>query len=778
MSTQEDTDIAKETEVSGGVNVNPDDTSCRQNERPRRTVRPPQRLIDESWDADKERSRSLLVRRRETLSRQLLRANNLLQSQGSRQRLSDIMAKLEISLKDFEEINDKYGSFLDGEDFKQSLQLSEEFNQEVNACLEKIEVQLSEGQQEPPTPTGSLLSLRSSSCASSRSSEASKKARLAELKLIQARKEAEKRRAEEKKKSEDEARRLEEERKRQEEDRRCEEERDIRKLEYEAETSRLAAQLAREEERRDTDSLENRLRDFNDADDRIKNNASIEQSTPFNNLSSKEFTHREKPNATARETEEQLNVSWVQRFCNSSDEPAIEIRDGVGVKSSFVKSLPRLELPTFSGNPLEWPTFISLFKCLVHDQPLTNTQRMTHLQRALTGDAKNAVGGMLNHGHLYRAALTELEEQFGNEETVAAAYLKTIYDHRAVPEDSFGLLRSYSNTVRVAVSTPKSLDYKHDLAATNNVRRAVSKLPETLKGKWGEEKVKMLPKVLTLADFDNWLRVRVRAKSLIQDQTTGGKFGKNQGRRGGKPDDNRKDSPSDVSSFATMVQGDGKATEVINCPVCCQGHNIEDCDTLKAMDVDQRAQAAKEKNLCFSCLSSSEHRARRCDQQKRCGVENCDKRHHLLIHGAARVFAGTTGVKHSSRTVLLQIVPIMVQTSRGKTVKTYALLDSGSQATLVLERFATQIGLDGKEEVLNIGTVNSKKDACRSKKISFSVSSTVKTNNEWLTVDEAWTIPRLNLPEQKVTNSMIQSWPHLECQMFPEKRFQRLIPRT
>ena len=64
--------------------------------------------------------------------------------------------------------------------------------------------------------------------------------------------------------------------------------------------------------------------------------------------------------------------------------------------------------------------------CLVHDQPLTDTQRMTHLQRALVGDAKRAIGGMLNHGHLYGTALLELEEQFGNEEAVAGAYLITL----------------------------------------------------------------------------------------------------------------------------------------------------------------------------------------------------------------------------------------------------------------------------------------------------------------------------------------------------------------
>jgi len=55
----------------------------------------------------------------------------------------------------------------------------------------------------------------------------------------------------------------------------------------------------------------------------------------------------------------------------------------------------------------------------VHDQPLTDTQRMTHLQRALDGNAKTAIGGMLTHGHLYHETLKESEEQFGNKEAVA-----------------------------------------------------------------------------------------------------------------------------------------------------------------------------------------------------------------------------------------------------------------------------------------------------------------------------------------------------------------------
>ena len=126
----------------------------------------------------------------------------------------------------------------------------------------------------------------------------------------------------------------------------------------------------------------------------MKKNVNDNQSTPFNHSHSKAFDDREKQTVAANEMEERLNVSWVWKFCNPAGE-------NVRTKLVFTRLLPCLNLPPFSGNPLEWPAFISLFTCLAHDQPMTNTQRMTHLQQALIGDAKNMVGGMLNHGHLY-----------------------------------------------------------------------------------------------------------------------------------------------------------------------------------------------------------------------------------------------------------------------------------------------------------------------------------------------------------------------------------------
>ena len=52
--------------------------------------------------------------------------------------------------------------------------------------------------------------------------------------------------------------------------------------------------------------------------------------------------------------------------------------------------------------------------------------------------------------------------------------------------------------------------YKNDLEATDNVRRADNKLPNSLKVLLGEGKIEMSPRGPTLHDFDIWLQARVR----------------------------------------------------------------------------------------------------------------------------------------------------------------------------------------------------------------------------------------------------------------------------
>ena len=162
------------------------------------------------------------------------------------------------------------------------------------------------------------------------------------------------------------------------------------------------------------------------------------------------------------------------------------------------------------------------------------------------------------------------------------------------------------------------------------------------------------------------------------------------------------------------------------------------------MDVNQRAQLGKEKRLCFSCFESTDHQSRDCTRKKRCNMEGCDKYHHPLIHGAAPVFVGMPSVNNPPPVPPLNAAaPVFVGASsvncvptpfhadrtdsscdpKGVKVSTFALLDSGSQTSLILENFADAIGLDSENGPLQLDTINSSGRPVRSRKVSFHVGA-------------------------------------------------------
>ena len=107
--------------------------------------------------------------------------------------------------------------------------------------------------------------------------------------------------------------------------------------------------------------------------------------------------------------------------------------------------------------------------------------------------------------------------------------------------------------------------------------------------------------------------------------------------------------------------------------------------------------------------------------------------------------------------VLLQIVPVEVATPSGVKINTFALLDSGRQTSLILENLADAIGLVGEASPLQLGTVNSSGEPVRSRKVSFHVGAVEGAETgARIAVEEAWTIPQLNLPPQRVTRTIIR----------------------
>ena len=91
------------------------------------------------------------------------------------------------------------------------------------------------------------------------------------------------------------------------------------------------------------------------------------------------------------------------------------------VPSSRASGLPKLKLNEFSGDPLEWPEWSGLFDVVVHQKPISDTEKMQYLKTSLTGQAKAAISGMGFSSQSYYHARDILCEKYGRSDFIVNA---------------------------------------------------------------------------------------------------------------------------------------------------------------------------------------------------------------------------------------------------------------------------------------------------------------------------------------------------------------------
>ena len=120
------------------------------------------------------------------------------------------------------------------------------------------------------------------------------------------------------------------------------------------------------------------------------------------------------------------------------------------------------------------------------------------------------------------------------------------------------------------------------------------------------------------------------------------------------------------------------------------------------------------------------------------------------------------------REVLLQVVPVKVISDDGHSLTTYALLDSGSDITMIDPSLAMLLGLRGRPSKLRFNTASDCNAQQSGVKVDFKLASVSGTNETPVYVKSAWATKELTIPlkHNKVLKSTDQ-WPHLREVPFP-----------
>ena len=110
--------------------------------------------------------------------------------------------------------------------------------------------------------------------------------------------------------------------------------------------------------------------------------------------------------------------------------------------------LPKLVLPTFNGNPLQWQTFWDSFKAAVDSNPcLSQVQKFSYPCAQLQGDAAHIISGLPLTENNYMHSIALLTERFGQQYKLVDAHMEALLNVPS-PLKTLTSLQSFYDTIQ------------------------------------------------------------------------------------------------------------------------------------------------------------------------------------------------------------------------------------------------------------------------------------------------------------------------------------------
>ena len=146
------------------------------------------------------------------------------------------------------------------------------------------------------------------------------------------------------------------------------------------------------------------------------------------------------------------------------------------------------------------------------------------------------------------------------------------------------------------------------------------------------------------------------------------------------------------------------------------------------------------------------------DKSKR--IDGCSKKHHTLPHDESRVNINVSSNISNTKVAYLQVLPIYVLNGT-RSIKVNALLDSGSDSTLVTKTLADKLKLTEKDQPLTLSNAVCTSTRTMSKLVNFQILS--PSHPLKILISNAWVVENLDLLRFTInSNTINKQWNHLQ----------------
>ncbi|UYV68403.1 hypothetical protein LAZ67_5004220 [Cordylochernes scorpioides] len=401
-------------------------------------------------------------------------------------------------------------------------------------------------------------------------------------------------------------------------------------------------------------------------------------------------------------------------------------------------NLPKINLPIFNGDSANWLSFREIFNSTINsNQTLTEIQKFQYLNASVKGPAEKLIRGFPISDKNYQQAWDTLCNRFNNRRELAFSQINKIFSIRPLKSISTGSL--------------------YEILDVCNEALEISQIGEALRKEW--ELTLQNEEYPTFENFVNFLEKHARSLQgmripLFQEQKT--------------------------SSKNMMAHG-LYVNKGQNCILCHQIHKLNDCQRFINLPLPKKWELVKKHKLCQNCLRAN-HEISKCLITSRC--KNCKQNHHTLLHEynsepsipqpttSQEMLISTNTICNAmpletETNILLSTALIKVKAKDGSFVLCRALVDNGSQISLISEQCCHKLGLEKRK---NSYTLKGVGDIVVNRTTSQVEIEFTPHHNDQLFSARAFVVGRVTAD---LPNFQIQSadFPHLENLLLADPEF-------
>ena len=389
---------------------------------------------------------------------------------------------------------------------------------------------------------------------------------------------------------------------------------------------------------------------------------------------------------------------------------------------------PKIQLMEFHGDPMLYHAFIRSFEENVEKMLPDSGARLARLMHLCKGEAGRAIRccNLMDPEQGYARARRLLERRFGDSHTITELWIKKL--NEGGPRVN---LQEYADELLDCYESLKALGALQEMNAQRNLLAMITRLPMHLQNKWQDHIFDLKSRENRHPTLKDVVEFVDRAAAVVSDPVYGSASIRS------------KTAEKPTTRAAYVVTAD------VRCPICDEGeHGVSQCRRFIDMDPNERLDTALRRQICFMCLIPG-HITRECTNPVKCQAKECGQRHTTMLHeadweGLRRVSREKREVKASSspetegyhghhvasshhvlgsKVALPFLLVKVTSPETGISVKTYALLDSGSSVSLCQDKLLQMLKARGRTEKMSLTTMERKNHEATARVVSLKVSS-------------------------------------------------------